>query len=112
MRSDSSYISAIVRVRSSRQDLASFSHPSAKEWAAVRRLRWLSRSINRSDRNRICARAKSGEFLTSAPVTRRGPAIAIPGTKMIFAGVKDEQKIKNLIAYLHQSDKAPVRLVQ
>ena len=31
---------------------------------------------------------------------------------MIFAGVKDEQKIKDLIAYLHWSDKAPVRLVQ
>jgi cytochrome c len=31
---------------------------------------------------------------------------------MAFAGVKDEQKVKDLIAYLHQYDKAPVKLAQ
>jgi len=33
----------------------------------------------------------------------------VPGTKMTFAGTKDEQKIKDLISYLH---KAPVKLAQ
>jgi hypothetical protein len=32
----------------------------------------------------------------------------VPGTKIAFAGIKDEQKIKDLIAYLHTYDKAPV----
>jgi cytochrome c len=31
---------------------------------------------------------------------------------MAFAGVRDEQKVKDLIAYLHQYDKAPVKLAQ
>jgi cytochrome c len=31
---------------------------------------------------------------------------------MAFAGIKDEQKIKDLIAYLHTFDKAPVKLSQ
>ncbi|MGG6499151.1 UNVERIFIED_CONTAM: cytochrome c family protein, partial [Bacteroidetes bacterium 56_B9] len=34
------------------------------------------------------------------------------GTKMIYAGLKDEQKIKDLIAFLHQYDKAPVSIAQ
>jgi cytochrome c len=42
----------------------------------------------------------------------KDPRAKVPGTKMIFAGMKDQQKIKDLIAYLHQSDNAPVRLVQ
>src|SRR6516165_11117745 len=42
----------------------------------------------------------------------KDPKAKIPGTKMAFAGVKDEQKIKNLIAYLHTFDKAPVKLTQ
>ena len=40
------------------------------------------------------------------------PKAKIPGTKMVFAGIKDEQKIKDLIAYLHTFDKAPVKLAQ
>ena len=32
----------------------------------------------------------------------KDPKAKIPGTKMIFAGVKDEQKISDLIAYLKQ----------
>lgn len=32
----------------------------------------------------------------------RNPRTKIPGTKMIFSGVKDEQKITDLIAYLKQ----------
>lgn len=40
----------------------------------------------------------------------RNPREKIPGTKMVFAGVKDEQKIKDLIAYLHSFDEAPVAL--
>lgn len=33
----------------------------------------------------------------------KDPKAKIPDTKMAFAGVKDEQKIKDLIAYLHRS---------
>ena len=40
------------------------------------------------------------------------PKAKVPGTKMAFAGLKDEQKIKDLIAYLHTFDKAPVQLAQ
>lgn len=29
----------------------------------------------------------------------------MPGTKMVFAGIKDEQEIKNLTAFLWQFDK-------
>jgi cytochrome c len=42
----------------------------------------------------------------------KDPRAKIPGTKMVFAGVKDEQKVKDLIAYLHGFDKAPVKLTQ
>ena len=42
----------------------------------------------------------------------KDPRAKIPGTKMAFAGVKDDQKIKDLIAYLHTFDKAPVKLTQ
>ncbi len=42
----------------------------------------------------------------------KDPKAKIPGTKMAFAGIKDEQKIKDLIGYLHTFDKAPVKLVQ
>ena len=42
----------------------------------------------------------------------KDPKAKVPGTKMAFAGIKDEQKIKDLIAYLHTFDKAPVKLVQ
>ena len=42
----------------------------------------------------------------------KDPKAKIPGTKMVFAGLKDEQKIKDLIAYLHTFDKASVKLAQ
>ena len=42
----------------------------------------------------------------------RDPRAKIPGTKMVFAGIKDEQKIKDLIAYLHTFDKASVQLAR
>lgn len=42
----------------------------------------------------------------------KDPKVKVPGTKMAFAGIKDEQKIKDLIAYLHSFDKAPVKLTQ
>ncbi len=42
----------------------------------------------------------------------KDPKAKIPGTKMIFAGIQDEQKVKDLIAYLHTYDKAPVKLAQ
>lgn len=38
----------------------------------------------------------------------KDPKAKVPGTKMIYPGLKDEQKIKDLIAYLHRFDKAPV----
>ena len=40
----------------------------------------------------------------------KDPKAKVPGTKMAFAGIKDEQKIKDLTAYLHTFDKAPVEL--
>ena len=42
----------------------------------------------------------------------KDPKAKVPGTKMVFAGIKDEQKIKDLIAYLHTYDKAPVKIAQ
>jgi cytochrome c len=42
----------------------------------------------------------------------RDPRAKVPGTKMIFPGLKDDQKIKDLIAYLHQFDSAPVTLIK
>ena len=42
----------------------------------------------------------------------KDPKAKVPGTKMTFAGLKDEQKIRDLIAFLHQYDKAPVKIVQ
>jgi cytochrome c len=42
----------------------------------------------------------------------KDPKAKIPGTKMAFAGIKDEQKIKDLIAYLHTFDRAPIKLTQ
>lgn len=34
----------------------------------------------------------------------RDPKAKVPGTKMVFAGIKDEQKVTDLIAYLKQFD--------
>ncbi len=34
----------------------------------------------------------------------KDPKAKIPGTKMVFPGLKDEQRIKDLIAYLKQFD--------
>jgi cytochrome c len=34
----------------------------------------------------------------------KNPRAKVPGTKMIFAGLKDEQRIKDLIAFLKQYD--------
>ncbi|SDR60836.1 cytochrome c [Rhizobiales bacterium GAS191] len=34
----------------------------------------------------------------------KNPRAAVPGTKMIFIGLSDEQKIKDLIAFLKQYD--------
>lgn len=42
----------------------------------------------------------------------KDPRAKIPGTKMAFAGVKDEARVTDLIAYLHTFDKAPVKLTQ
>ena len=42
----------------------------------------------------------------------KDPKAKIPGTKMVFPGIKDEQRIKDLIAYLHTLDKATVKLAQ
>ncbi|WP_407178581.1 c-type cytochrome [Bradyrhizobium sp. STM 3562] len=58
------------------------------------------------------ANKKSGITWDEATFTDyiKDPKAKIPGTKMAFAGIKDEQKIKDLIAFLHQYDKAPVKL--
>jgi cytochrome c len=34
----------------------------------------------------------------------KDPRKKIPGTKMIYAGLKDEKKVEDLIAYLHEFD--------
>lgn len=34
----------------------------------------------------------------------RDPKARIPGTKMVYAGLKDEQRVKDLMAYLKQFD--------
>ncbi len=60
------------------------------------------------------ANKKSGITWTEEEFTKyiQDPKGVVPGTKMAFAGVKDPQKIKDLIAYLHTFDKAPVKLTQ
>ncbi len=60
------------------------------------------------------ANEKSGITWTEEEFTKyiQDPKAVVPGTKMAFAGVKDEKKIKDLIAYLHTFDKAPVKLTQ
>ena len=64
---------------------------------------------NYSDANK-----KSGITWTEEEFTKyiQDPKGVVPGTKMAFAGIKDPQKIKDLIAYLHTFDKAPVKLTQ
>jgi cytochrome c len=42
----------------------------------------------------------------------KNPKAKVPGTKMLYVGLKDERKIKDLIAYLHGFDGAPVALVK
>jgi cytochrome c len=62
-----------------------------------------------SDGNRhsriICDETTFSEYI-------KDPKAKVPGTKKAFAGIKDEQKIKDLIAYLHTYDKAPVKIAQ
>lgn len=60
------------------------------------------------------ANKKSGITWSEEEFTKyiQDPKAVVPGTKMAFAGVKDPQKIKDLIAYLHTFDKAPVKLTQ
>jgi len=36
----------------------------------------------------------------------KDPKVKVPGTKMIFAGIKDEKKVQDLIAFLKQFDTA------
>lgn len=64
---------------------------------------------NYSDANK-----KSGITWTDEEFTKyiQDPKGVVPGTKMAFAGIKDPQKIKDLIAYLHTFGKAPVKLAQ
>ncbi|EIM27777.1 c-type cytochrome [Microvirga lotononidis] len=42
----------------------------------------------------------------------KDPKAKIPGTKMIFAGVKDEQKVNDLVAYLKQFDAQGQKVTQ
>ena len=42
----------------------------------------------------------------------QNPRAKIPGTKMIYAGLKDEQKINDLIAYLKQYDAQGQKVTQ
>ena len=36
----------------------------------------------------------------------KDPKVKVPGTKMVFAGIKDEQKVQDLIAFLKQYNSA------
>jgi cytochrome c len=36
----------------------------------------------------------------------KDPKVRVPGTKMVFAGIKDEKKVQDLIAFLKQFDAA------
>lgn len=60
------------------------------------------------------ANKNSGITWTEEEFTKyiQDPKAVVPGTKMAFAGLKDPQKIKDLIAYLHTFDHAPVKLSQ
>jgi cytochrome c len=42
----------------------------------------------------------------------KDPRAKIPGTKMIFAGVKDEQRVNDLVAYLKQFDASGKKATQ
>ncbi|WP_445501419.1 c-type cytochrome [Microvirga sp. G4-2] len=42
----------------------------------------------------------------------KDPKAKIPGTKMIYAGLKDEQKINDLVAYLKQFDAQGQKVTQ
>src|SRR3954468_22472655 len=42
----------------------------------------------------------------------KDPKAKIPGTKMVFPGVKNEKGVDDLVAYLHKFDSAPVKLTQ
>src|SRR3569832_525065 len=64
---------------------------------------------NYSDANK-----KSGITWTEEEFTKyiQDPKGVVPGTKMAFAGIKDPQKIKDLIAYHHTYDKTPNKQTQ
>ena len=40
----------------------------------------------------------------------KDPRVKVPGTKMVFAGIKDEKKVQDLIAFLKQFDAAGKKL--
>src|SRR5215213_9458620 len=42
----------------------------------------------------------------------KDPRAKIPGTKMIFAGIKDEQRVNDLVAYLKQFDASGKKAAQ
>jgi cytochrome c len=42
----------------------------------------------------------------------KDPKAKIPGTKMIYAGLKDEQKVNDLVAYLKQFDAQGQKVTQ
>jgi cytochrome c len=42
----------------------------------------------------------------------KDPKAKIPGTKMVYAGLKDEKRVSDLIAYLHTFDTAPVEIAK
>ena len=42
----------------------------------------------------------------------KDPKAKIPGTKMVFPGVKQVKQVDDLVAYLHKFDSAPVKLTQ
>jgi cytochrome c len=52
------------------------------------------------------ANKKSGIVWNQSTFTRyiQDPQATVPGTKMFFAGIKDQQKIKDLWAYISQFD--------
>jgi cytochrome c len=52
------------------------------------------------------ANKNSGITWDEASLTEylKDPKVKVPGTKMVFAGIKDDQKVKDLVAFLKQFD--------
>jgi cytochrome c2 len=65
-----------------------------------------SQAISDTERNLIRGPGRMDTDETTFTDYTRDPKAKIPGTKMVYAGLKDEQRMKDLTAYLKQFDTA------